>query len=115
MSEDNIIKARMPDGKWIMVEKGEVERLLSELYEKTGELYLDTALDVARSFFYNDKEFMMNVNFISKLIQLEASGKIRPILNFGDFYNIIIDKKKESLFVRPSSDYYFLKNNLRRS
>lgn len=79
------------NNNYMIVDFDVVKNILTELYQKTEEIYIDMAIMTAKSHFKSDKKFIENVYFISKLLQLEASGKVRPPINFGTLYKNIVE------------------------
>ncbi|MEM1913925.1 MAG: hypothetical protein QW067_12365 [Thermofilaceae archaeon] len=72
-----------------------LEEALKEIYLLTEEEDIDVALDVIRTSYKKDQKIYTLGLAISKLLQLDASGKIKPHINFGPFYEKVILKLKK--------------------
>lgn len=82
---------KIDNNNYMIVDFNVVKNILRDLYERTEEMYIDMAIMTAKSHFKSDKAFIENVYFISKLLQLEASGKVKPPINFGTVYKDIVN------------------------
>lgn len=90
------VNVKVTGNEYMLIDFDVVKKILRDLFLKTEEIYIDMAIMTAKSHFKNDKPFIENVFFIAKLLQLEASGKVRPPINFGTLYNSIVNDNRLS-------------------
>ena len=72
------------ENSWIKIDLNIVEEILRKIWEMTKERDLKLAIVVAEC--YGDGDFREDVRFLKKLIQLEASGYVKPPIEFPKLY-----------------------------
>lgn len=84
-----VVCAKLKD-RWIKLNLDAIKQSLRNIYETTKKKDLNLALMNVRDFYRDDERLQEEAGFISKLIQLEASGYIEPPINIGRVYREIV-------------------------
>ena len=84
-----VISAKLKD-RWVKVSLEAVKESMKNIYRITKKKDLNLALMNARDFYRGDEDLQKEVGFISKLIQLEASGYLEPPINISKMYQEVI-------------------------
>jgi len=84
-----VISAKLKD-RWVKVSLEAVKESMKNIYRITKKKDLNLALMNARDFYRGDEDLQREVGFISKLIQLEASGYLEPPINISKMYQEVI-------------------------
>lgn len=93
-----VISAKLKD-RWVKVSLEAVKESMKNIYRITKKKDLNLALMNARDFYRGDEDLQKEVGFISKLIQLEASGYLEPPINISKMYQEVI----KSMFVKEEN------------
>ncbi|MEM1668514.1 MAG: hypothetical protein QXM53_07650 [Thermofilaceae archaeon] len=94
----------------VVVPRSVVINGLKEIYRLTQEEDIDVALDVMRTFYRKNEELATLTHFVSKLLHLDASGRVKPPINFGPTYDLAIEEvNRESQNINRS--YFNLREN----
>jgi len=72
------------ESNWVKIDLSVVEKILRKIWEMTKERDLKLAIVIAEC--YGDEDFKEDVRFLKKLIQLEASGYVKPPIEFLKLY-----------------------------
>lgn len=84
-----VVCAKMKN-RWIKLRVEAIKESMKNLYRVTRKKDLNLALMNVRDFYKDDKRLQEEAYFISKLIQLEASGYVEPPLNLGRMYREVV-------------------------
>lgn len=84
-----VVCAKMKN-RWIKLNVNAIKESMKNIYKVTKKKDLNLALMNVRDFYRDDERLQEEAGFISKLIQLEASGYIEPPLNIGRVYQEVV-------------------------
>jgi inhibitor of KinA sporulation pathway (predicted exonuclease) len=90
-AEQTIFKAKFKN-QWIKINVEGVKSVMERIYRATKKKDLGMALMKVKDFYRGDQQLMDDAGFLSKLVQLEASGYVEPAINLGSLYNSVIQK-----------------------
>jgi hypothetical protein len=69
---------------WIKVDLQVIKEILKKIWEITKERDLGLAIVIAES--YGNEKLKEDIRFLKRLIQLEASGYVKPPIEFPKLY-----------------------------
>ena len=84
-----VVCAKLKD-KWVKLSLEAIKESMKNIYKITKKKDINLALINARDFYRRDEDLQKEVGFISKLIQLEASGYLEPPINVSKLYQEVV-------------------------
>lgn len=84
-----VVCAKLKD-RWVKLNVNAIQESMKKIFQATKKKDLNLALMNVRDFYKDNKVLQEEAGFISKLLQLEASGYVEPPLNLGRMYQEIV-------------------------